>query len=366
MNRPLDANILFSGADGWATGMRPLGLTNTIGFEFNHAAVVTARANHHLVVEGDLSKVDPAEHPALGLIGSPPCQGLSPAGNGAGLEDFTSLLWAVRMVRRWIEQGCMATLSDPELATTIWGWTPEYAIAWLGSVIRDPKSALILEPVRWALRMPEAPHWIALEQVKTALPVWEALADLYRDMGYSVWTGVVHMEEFGLGTTRERAILLASAVHDLSDGPTKTHTRYHHSRKDRRFGYAAEQGLQPYVTAAELLGFAEAINDPVMAWPERDTVAEAAWVYTRPMVAMVGSFRPDIAAGPGYRKPGDGPRQNARGSIILSVEQAAKVQGFPDNYVWDAVSEADARLQIGNAVPPTLATVLIRFVTTGA
>jgi DNA (cytosine-5)-methyltransferase 1 len=214
------------------------------------------------------------------------------------------------------------------------------------------------------VRMPEQPRWIALEQVKTALPIWEVMADLYRDMGYSVWTGVVHMEEFGLGTTRERAILLASLDIDVSAGPKPTHTRYHHSRKTRRHSYALEQGLQPYVTAAELLDITVE-NPPVLAWPERDTLADVGWLWTRPMVAMVGSFRPDIAAGPGYRKPGDGPRQNAKGSIILTVKQAARVQGFPDDYVWDAVPEAAARLQIGNAVPPTLATILIRFVTQG-
>lgn len=341
-----DANILFSGADGWGTGMRPLALTDTVGFEFDHAAVTTARANNHYVIEGDLSQVDPADHPALGLIGSPPCQGISPAGKKEGQLDFERLRIAIRDFRR--------------------GMNIENAIHWFADQARDAKSALILEPLRWTVRMPELPRWVALEQVKTALPIWEVMAEAYRDLGYSVWTGVVHMEEFGLGTTRERAILLASLDHDVSRGPKPTHTRYHWSRADRRFGYAAEVGLKPYVTAADLLGFREAIVDPVMAWPERDSVADAAWVYTRPMVAMVGSFRPDIAAGPGYRKPGDGPRQNAKGSIILTVEQAAKVQGFPDDYVWDAVDEKDARLQIGNAVPPTLATILIRFVTQGA
>jgi DNA (cytosine-5)-methyltransferase 1 len=354
-------NILFSGADGWATGLRPLGLAeNAVGFEFDAAAATTARANGHNVVEGDLSMVNPAEHPALGLIGSPPCQGLSPAGKGEGRDDFDHLEYAILKIRDRL-------VSDRMAARPGFGWSPEQAIAWLAKQIRDPKSALILEPVRWALRMPDAPHWIALEQVKTALPIWEALADLYLDMGYSVWTGVVHMEEFGLGTTRERAILLASAVHDLSEGPTKTHTRYHHSRKTAgaRYAHANALGLQPHLTAADLLGYRAGLVEPVLAWPERDTQVDAAWVYYRPMVAMVGSFRPDIAAGPGYRKPGDGPRQNAKGSIILTVEQAAKVQGFPDDYVWDAVSEADARLQIGNAVPPTLASILVRFVTTG-
>jgi len=354
----IDANILFSGADGWATGMLPLGLRRTKGFEFNHAAVLTARANGHDVVEGDLAAVDPGQHPALGLIGSPPCQGLSPAGKGEGRNDFAVLRQAIALIRVWRRHG--GTQHGPYA-----GLSPEQALEYLATRIRDAKSALILEPIRWALRMPEQPRWIALEQVKTALPIWEVMADLYRDMGYSVWTGVVHMEEYGLGTTRERAILLASLEHDLSDGPTKTHTRYHHSRKHNRKAFAQQQGLLPYVTAAEHLGY-DHEHEPVLAWPERDAQFLADWVFTRPMVAMVGSFRPDIAAGPGYRKPGDGPRQNAKGSIILSVEQAAKVQGFPDDYVWDAVSEADARLQIGNAVPPTLATVLIRFVTKGA
>lgn len=78
------------------------------------------------------------------------------------------------------------------------------------------------------------------------------------------------------------------------------------------------------------------------------------WVHERPSTTVVGSFHPDIQAAPGYRKAGDGPRQNAPGSVRISIEQAAVLQSFPADFPWQG-SKSKQFQQVGNAIPPLLA-----------
>lgn len=391
---------LFAGPGGWDEGAKALGLHEGIlGFEFEKNAVATARAAGHARVYGDLSKVNPAFFKAPGLIASPPCQGFSPAGKGRGRQDFDHLRFALEQIHLWLITGRDGM-----------GMTPESAIAWLEGVIADPKSALILEPVRWVIRMAERPRWILQEQVKTCLPMWELMAVLYRDLGYSVWTGLVHSEEYGVPQTRTRAVLMASLDRDVTAGPTKTHGKYN-PRADRNAQRVAaiEAGLKPWVTMGEALGWNDDTfthmgdvynskgcirradtpaptmtssmdNGNFRAFHEgnieheglRSRIAKAdgpvaavegdtSWVHDRPGVTVVGSFRPDIAAAPGWRKPGDGPRQKAPGSVRITVQQAGIIQSFPADYPWQG-SEQRKFEQAGNAVPCLMAGALIETV----
>lgn len=79
-----------------------------------------------------------------------------------------------------------------------------------------------------------------------------------------------------------------------------------------------------------------------------------AWTTGRPATTLVSSFRPDVVAGPGYRQAGDGPRQDAPGSISISISEAARLQAFPNGYPWQG-SRTSIFRQIGNAVPPPVA-----------
>lgn len=398
------ANDLFAGPGGWEQGVRVLaqrlgldGLEEDIlGFEFEPNACATARAAGFQRHEGDLSLVDPADHPAFGLIGSPPCQGFSPAGKGRGREDFDRLLFVLRQIGWWVRSEGML------------GMTPEEAIAWLTPRIADPKSALILEPLRWVLRMPELPRWVALEQVKTCLPIWVAMMEILSELGYSVWTGLVHSEEYGVPQTRVRAVGLASLDRDVSGGPVPTHGRYNpkRDRNEQRVD-AISRGLKPWVTMAEALGWADDTfthmgdvynskgcirSAPTMTasmdngnfrtfhagnippeevnlrtrvrksdGPTTEIEGDTSWVWDRPSVTVVGSFRPDVAAAPGYRKPGDPPRQKTPGSVRLSQVEQGILQSFPPDYPWQG-SDAVRYQQAGNAVPPLMAAAVLETI----
>lgn len=75
------------------------------------------------------------------------------------------------------------------------------------------------------------------------------------------------------------------------------------------------------------------------------------WVHERPATTVVGSFRPDVIAGPGHH---DTSRQDAPGSVCVTIQEAAILQGFPADYPWQG-SRTRQYEQVGNAIPPLLA-----------
>lgn len=365
----------FAGPGGWDEGLRLLGRTDVVGIEWDSTACETARANGHVRVQGDVAVIDPHEFVAEHLggeapeggIDSPPCQGFSPAGLRLGLGDTRAILTAVEMIGAGLDVAVV--------------------LASLRQRCADPRSALVLEPLRWALAL--RPEWLAWEQVTTVLPLWEACADVLRAHGYSVWTATLRAEQYGVPQTRRRACLGASRVRDVAP-PVSTHSRYHERDPSK-----LDEGVRPWVSMAEALswgctdrpaytvtgggtatGGAEPFGNgarkglllaresgkwiPVAA-NEGDDAESMAWVERRPSPTIVGSFRPDVVAAPGYRRAGDGPRQKAKGSIRVTVAEAAILQSFPPGYVWCGTQGKQFQ-QVGNAVPPLLAAAILRSV----
>ena len=87
--------------------------------------------------------------------------------------------------------------------------------------------------------------------------------------------------------------------------------------------------------------------------------ASAHWAYRRPSTTIVGTFKPEIVAAPGYRTTVS--RQNAPDSVRVTVAEAGVLQSFPVDFPWQG-AKTRQYLQVGNAVPPLLAEAVLRQV----
>lgn len=203
---------LFAGIDGWGLG------PDAIHVELDPTACATLAALGLPVVRADVATYPLAHFPDVdGIVASPPCQTFSSAGDKEGIRHLGAIVTHAH------------ACAD--------GWHP-----WAEGT--DPRTALVLEPLRYALTL--RPRWLACEQVRAVLPVWEAIAHVLRAQGYSVWTGLLDAADFGVPQNRTRAILMAHRDRPVHP-PEPTHAR---DPVPGLFGT-----LEPWVTMADALGW---------------------------------------------------------------------------------------------------------------
>ena len=273
-------------------------------------------------------------------------------------------------------------------------------------------ASLVLEPARRIVELD--PPKIALEQVSSVEPLWQVYADILRVRGYSVVVAVFNAADYGVPQTRERAILMASRVSTVYP-PVPTHSKqgddgdlFGDSRKKwvsmaaalgwddsaairpkrgeglierhgERRDHPASEPAPTVISKSRSWEVVTAAESPAAAkrgqWEPKDgevppvyvngnqpnaarrSATEPAptvlfghrsndvrWVFERPSTTIV--------AAPGYRTTIS--RQDAPGSVRVSVEEAGVLQTFPADYPWQG-SRSKQYEQVGNAVPPLLA-----------
>lgn len=99
-------------------------------------------------------------------------------------------------------------------------------------------------------------------------------------------------------------------------------------------------------------------RDSTAPAPALTAKAGGQWAWERPATTIVGSFRPDICAPPGWRGPGDGPRQNQPGAIKLTLRDGLILQSFRPDYPVQG-SKTKQWEQVGNAIPPLMARAIL-------
>jgi DNA (cytosine-5)-methyltransferase 1 len=356
-----DVLDLCAGPGGWDLPAVELGLT-PLGIELDPATCATRAAAGLETVQASIADLDPrAFAPPRLFIASPPCPTFSSAGLGSGRAELELLQAAIAELERGGDWRAIVARCD------------------------DARSALVVEPLRWALEL--EPELIALEQVPAVLPLWEAIARALEARGWSTWTGIIRAEEHGVPQTRERAILLASRTGQARP-PAPTHQRHTTARTGQ-----ADLLLPPPVSMADavpdwspddLVGFPRRNDRPGGAdYRERDrrpasapafALTEKARSWTR--LALRGNAQrnatvrrmaepaPTIKGGKDYRDRGWIVEANGERALApLTEAEALALQTFPRDYPLQG-SRTRRFLQIGNAVPPTLARALLATLVT--
>jgi DNA (cytosine-5)-methyltransferase 1 len=306
---------LFAGPGGLGLAAERAGV-RTVGIEWDANAVATRVAAGLATIHGDVTKYGPADIPSLILTGGPPCQTFTVAGNGEGRAELERIIDAVKRMggRQHV---------DPR----------EFA---------DPRTALVLEPLRWALADYETSYnAIVLEQVQQVLPVWEAYADVLREEGYSVATGVLAAEQYGLPQTRKRAVLIARLVGEAKL-PAPTHRPY-------KKGVSQSEGdpaLLPWVSMGEALDRPQPFTVVSNYGTGGDPKNRGRRTSSEPAFTVTGKInRNRIIDGAGNELP------------RLTAAEAGRLQGFPADWPW---SGGDVAQQVGNACPVPLGVALIK------
>jgi DNA (cytosine-5)-methyltransferase 1 len=315
---------LFSGCGGLSTGLFNAGIDVRVGVDFDAPSVSTFELNHSGLgskgVHADVRALNGVHLQELAgdsidlLVGGPPCQPYSVAGKRQGLADGRGDL-IFEFVR---------LLGETEADAFIFENVPNLATFSKGSVLAE-------------------------------------LIAAFDEAGYSATARVLLAAEYGVPQMRKRLFILGSKRREIPMPPPTTHA-------------PEANGRLPYITASE------ALDDLPDVW---DAAAEEVanhepTFHTKTMLAAFSQLKPGTRDRrsrhdrlhpdrPGYTlRAGSGnfsPLRpvHHRYDRVLSVRECARLQSFPDDFVW---SDEQARLQqyrqVGNAVPPLLASAVVR------
>jgi DNA (cytosine-5)-methyltransferase 1 len=309
---------LFAGPGGLDAGARLAGV-DSLGIEWDDNAVATRTAAGLPTAHADVRELGPEDFPdAETLAAGPPCQTFTVAGSGAGRLEMARVIDAVKRLgaREEVDPG----------------------------IFGDERTALVLEPLRWALEAHDAGHpykTIVLEQVQQALPVWQAYAEVLRAEGYHVATGVLHAEQYGVPQTRRRASLVAR--HGAPVTLPAPLCRPYRKGVSQHDGDAA---LAPWVSMGDALERPGPFTVVSNYGTGGDPTNRGRRRHDEPAFTVTGKIsRLRLVAPDGTELP------------RLTPSEAGRLQGFPADWPW---SGRDIAQQIGNACPPPLAAALFR------
>ena len=404
---------------GWDEGLRMIGRRDVLGIEWCKWACETAEAAGHRRLHGDVSLLTPID--CIGHISSPPCTKFSSAGSGVGVLLIDMLADGIRRI--FAGEDCRAgvredaypiCLAERERANEARKPSKRWSLERVEKAARNDAftSCLVLEPARWIMGSPSL-RWVALEQVRQVLPLWEVYAECLRARGFSVWCGLLNSADYGVPQTRIRAILTAS-LDVRCERPEPTHAQHPIPSlfgtpsgwvsMAEALGWGFDEpsatvsgggggGAEPFANAGYRRKLAEivtnqrtsatsdyyardteqpspALTTNVRLWHFRASSQKHAAI--RPVTApapaiMFGTSanevtwvtkRPatTVAADPRIAAPGwrTGTERQHDHSIPVTVQEAAILQSFPADYSWQGPKTRQFE-QCGNAVPPRLA-----------
>ncbi|MBU3865633.1 DNA cytosine methyltransferase [Streptomyces sp. 4503] len=357
---------LFAGPGGLDVAAHFLGF-KSIGIEWDRNACETRYAAGLPTIHADVSvmrekRFDEIPKSVDVLAGGPPCQSFSVAGSGVGRRALDTV---EEFIHRLVDGEDEAKI-DEEL-----------------HALGDPRTALVLEPLRWLLKAIETEgrepyNVIVLEQVPAVLPLWGVYAKLLRGgegrlrgVKYEAECWELKTEQFGVPQTRTRAVLVARRPGDGAIAPIEaTHLPFDLHRAKRNAvqaemlptDSAIPEAKRRWLSMAEALDAASELKDSPVDVSRLRTGDETRFF----VVSNYGSGGDPKNRG---RRLSSEPAFTVTGKISrnkvykdnaayatdrydrFTIPEAGVLQTFPHNFPWSGNDQAQ---QVGNAVPPRL------------
>lgn len=350
--KSLQSIELFSGAGGLALGLHEAGFRHQALYEWNAAAVDTLLYNQRLgypsldgceIHRADVREVDFTRFKGVDLVaGGPPCQPFSMGGKAAGMND----------VRDMFPQAIRAVAEAQPRA---------FLFENVRGLLR-PAFSNYVEYIRLQMEFPEFPisdniSWdqnlARLERHK------ERVGNKIEGLRYRVHVHQANAADYGIPQQRHRVFFIGFRA-DLPTEwsfPQPTHA----DPESSQFNKSGNK-LLPWVPLQEALRRLPAPSGrPAKKW-HNHVLQPGAKMYPGHTGSPLDRPAKALKAGdhgvPGgenmIRYPDDSVR-------YLTIRESARVQTFPDDYVFLG-SWTEAMRQLGNAVPMRLAEIVGRSV----
>jgi DNA (cytosine-5)-methyltransferase 1 len=334
MNSKLNAIDLFCGAGGMSLGLQMAGFQISLGIDFEKDCQLTHALNFPEVpfICGDIADVTGEQilstsgikKGELTLIaGGPPCQGFSTV-NGKS---------------RFLE---------------------------------NPKNKLFVQFVRIVEEL--APTWIVMENVTGLLSlengaVRDAIYDAFNSIGYKIQAKILNASNYGVPQHRKRAIFIGNnAGYDIQF-PKPTH-----GIEQKELMLWQNDNLKPVVTVGDALNdikdssklpnhiipiHSEIVRKRMSYVPEGGNQKSIPIEFKPPQkfqntYGRLDSNKPANTIHTRFDVASTGSLYHPSENRALTVREGARLQSFPDNYIF-AGNKGSQYRQVGNAVPPLLA-----------
>jgi DNA (cytosine-5)-methyltransferase 1 len=318
----------FAGPGGFSEAARMLGIREHAGVDIGGGACATAIAAGHRRTQADIRTLDPDSLPdVVGATITPPCPTFSASGKHAGRRDHQTVSDGVTL------------LGDSQAGIDV---TTAYEAICSG--VTDPRTALVLETLRFALRLPNL-RWFVAEQVPAVHSIWEEMcAELAATHDFTSCNVVtLRADDFGAATRRARVFLIAARDRepDFTGMPIRAHWSCGRFEAPRINMPAALPPLATVSMAAAL------------GWPA------GVVIRTRGNRKTSGGnlFSADGPAQGLTEKARSWTREGQPGHALTAVE-AGVLHGFPRNYPWQG-SRSSQFLQIADTVSPLMGAAVL-------
>lgn len=319
---------LFAGPGGWDMGARILRLPQEIrGYDIDADACATATAAGFDRTQASVKDLDPdSMRDVTGAIISPPCPTFSTSGKRTGVDDVPLILDALEA-----------------LGNAQAGMGPDDAYAKVYDQVQDPRSALVVETLRFALRLPHL-QWLVCEQVPAVDWIWQnvcaELAMVHDFLSCTVVT--IDAADLGVASKRVRSFVVATRHHlrsfaELPASSWWTCGRFEPPRIDVNLSSTDF----PRVTMAQALDWPA--GERVNTRGARKTSGGNEFSADQPSWCLTEKAR-------SWKRVSDGTQ--------LTAAQAGLLTGFPADYPWQG-SRSKQFLQAADVVSPPVAAAVL-------